>query len=198
MPDIHKFLINIFITVTILFCCYCSYYSYHYWISEASGLWEMPNKRQLLLIAMGIIRSSLFKGITWLSRILRWVCFWKGRHNEPKTLCSSCPRDGVSGSSASLSRFHTLDHVMRNSVSHSHQQESPRVTSSSQPHQGFVEGAASHSWDGWEGAPAAPETPSGKRCWSCLPASQNLNSSVLTCTHTSNLFLFSGFASGKL
>lgn len=56
----------------------------------------------LLLIATGVVKTSLLKGIAWLSGVPWWLCFWKVRHEEPQTHCSSCPRGRVWGSGTSL------------------------------------------------------------------------------------------------
>lgn len=138
----------------------------------------------LLLIATGVVKTSLLKGIAWLSGVPWWLCFWKVRHEEPQTHCSSCPRGRVWGSGTSLlspchpSRHETLG-VWRSSPAKSRCHFFSAATPSPQA---LRRVGAPTPLRGRRVLLLPPESPSGKRCWSLVPASQYSNSSVLTCT----------------
>ena len=116
---------------------------------------------------MGVVRTSLFKGITWILGIPWWDCFWKVKHNEPAVCWLSCPRGRVWGSGASL-LVPCPGCIIGNSVFPGIIRKVP-VWPLLSP-RGSAQGGSSHSRAEQEGAPAAPGAPSGKRCWRLPPS----------------------------
>lgn len=136
---------------------------------------------QLLLIATGVVRTSLFKGIIWILKLLWWHCFWVVRHNKPKSTLATLPKKPW---------IMSLGQKLGGLPSSSGKSLWWLVT-----HGGLVPGVSPHPQAGLQGALA---TSSLRRdAQACLSASQYSNSSVLSCTHLQS-GPFSGLASGKL